>query len=41
MVLELALRESKRTPVTETVLKLDENGLKNDTVAVAFVAAAM
>ena len=41
MVLELVFRESKRTPVTETVLNLDDNGLTNDTVAVTFVAAAM
>ena len=39
--LELALREPKRTPVTEIVLNLDENGLTNDTVAVTFVAEAM
>jgi len=41
MVLELALREPKRTPVTDTVLNLYENGLTNDTVAVTFVEAAM
>ncbi len=39
--LELALREPKRTPVTEIVLNLDENGLTNDTVAVTFDAEAM